>query len=184
MVRFSLSVGVLLATAVAALGQRHTPASPHPSAQLKAQHPHGGKPGAGKPLPLPDTPVQKLLSMPPGERQRFLEQLPPERRARIEDRLRQFNALPPEQQQRLTERFQMFRNLPPAQQEEYRNVFRRFREQPEQRRPALRREIQQLQSMNQQGRAARLESDEFRNRFSPEEQDIVRRMAELGPRPE
>ena len=78
----------------------------------------------------------------------------------------------------------MFRNLPPAQQEEYRNVFRRFREQPEQRRPALRREIQQLQSMNQQGRAARLESDEFRNRFSPEEQDILRRMAELGPRPE
>ena len=69
---------------------------------------------------------------------------------------RQFQRLPPEQQAALQERYQVFNKL------------------PQERRTAIRMELQQLRTMRPADRAARLNSDEVKQNFSPEELSILR----------
>lgn len=110
------------------------------------------------PLPVPQ--LQRLMQMSPEQRERALAQLPPDRRAEVEQRLgqldKQFQRLPPEQQAALQERYQSFNKL------------------PQERRTAIRAELQQLRTMRPVDRAARLNGDEVKQNFSPEELSILR----------
>lgn len=110
-----------------------------------------------KMVPLPAPAVERFLQMSPEDRERALSQLPPERRQQLEQRLDRLQQLPPEQAQRLQDLYPAFMNLRPA------------------RRQAVRQEIQQLRLTRPALRRDRLNSDE--RDFSPEEMDILRRVA-------
>jgi hypothetical protein len=132
-------------------------------------------PGAGLTI------LDRLDRMSPEERKRALDRLPPERRARIEQRLNAFQSLPPAVRQRLRRQLEWFRQLPQERQEAARSLFQRFRALPPVRRQALNREARRLLELDQTARGARMDSPAFRNRYTPEEQGMLRDMLTLPP---
>jgi hypothetical protein len=123
----------------------------------------------------------RLLGMPPEQRQRELGKLAPARRAQLEDRLEKFNRLPQAQKDRLRTQAEMFQSLPPERQDEVRTMFRRLNSLSEDRRVPVRRELRQLRAMSEAGRTARMNSDEFRNKYSPSERQILENLTTLIP---
>jgi len=139
------------------------------------------KPGPrhhGKGPPPNFSALDRLNRMPPRQRERMLDRLPPERRHEVERRLREFNDLPPGEREALRQRFESFQRLPPERQDEARRVFRRFSELPEDRRRAIQDEIDSINRMTPEERSKRAGSAEFREKFSPQERRLMREMWE------
>jgi hypothetical protein len=144
-----------------------------------------GQPPQHLPLgPPPNlTMLDRLERMSPEELERLLEKLPPERRKRIEERLRRYESLTPEQRERLREQFERFRQLPPERQQAVRQLFQRLSQLPEDRRRAVRRGVWELQMLDQTRRPIRMDRPWFRNRYSPEELQMIRELLEAAPAP-
>ena len=104
-------------------------------------------------------------------------QEPPERRRELQQKLQQYRSLPPEQRQQLRDRYQAFSQLLPEQQSHARQLFRQFNSLPEDRRPIVRREYEQLRSMSEPERNAHMNSEAFRSRFNPAEQQMLQDLA-------
>ncbi len=109
-----------------------------------------------KMVPLPAPAVERLLQMPPEDRERALSQLTPERRQQVEESLNRLQQLSPDQRQRLQDVYPAFLALRPV------------------RRQAVRQEIQELRQMKPVERKDRLNSDA--GSFSPEEMGILRQV--------
>jgi hypothetical protein len=131
--------------------------------------------------PQARTPIDRWNQMSPEERERELAKLPPERARQIRERIRRYNQLPPQVKRALREGYQKFAELPPDKQEIVRQRMREFRELPLERRPLVRREIGQLRALPEAQRVSRMNSEEFRGQFSPQEQEIIRDMTEYLP---
>ncbi len=141
-------------------------------------------PEAGMPRALAGpTILDRLEQMTPAQRQRLLEKLPPERRKRLEARLRAYESLPPAERERLRRQFDTFRALTPEQKQNARRLFRRFMELPPGRRQVLRQEARRLGQMPWPRRQARMSSPDFESRYTPEERRILRALAALTPNP-
>ncbi len=143
----------------------------------------GAGPGARRPAaarPMPPA-FERLSKMSPEQRQRVLEKLPPERKKQVEQRLEQYNKLSPEERERLREQYDVFRSLPPERQDAARRAFHRFNNLPDDRRPVVRQEFQKLRALPDDERRARMNSDEFRNKYSRNEQQLLADMTELLP---
>ena len=110
-----------------------------------------------KMIPLPAPAVERFLQMSPADQERALSRLAPERRQQVEERLRKLQQLPPDQMQRLQDVYPAFENLRPVRQQ------------------AVRAEIQELRKTRPAFRKERLNNDA--RDFSPEEMDILRRVA-------
>lgn len=136
------------------------------------------------PLPKPGTMIERLNRMTPEERQRALDRLPANRRARVEERLNRLNAMPPEARERLRGQYEEFQKLPPERQESFRRAFREFNQLPRERKPAVRRSVVRLRNVTPEERNATLDSDAFRSRFNESERQIIRDLAERPPAPE
>jgi len=134
-----------------------------------------------KPQKAEKTPIDEFQTMSPQERQRALDRMPPAQRKKLEERLQKFNELPAEQQRTLKNMYNRLNELPPGRQDAVRKSMNQFSEQPFERRNAMRQELKSIGELPEQDRAARLASPEFRSKFSPKEQDIVRDMSELLP---
>lgn len=119
------------------------------------------------------TAVDRFNRMSPEERQKALAKLPPERRKRIEDRLNRYNSLTPDQRRELRYRYQAFNQLPPDKQNQARRLFRQFGELAPERQAPLRQEFESLRSMPDAERRARMNSDEFRNKYDGHEQKLL-----------
>jgi hypothetical protein len=144
-----------------------------------------GRPGAGRPLGPPINAIDQWNSMSPKQRERALQKLPPERQKRIREQIDRFNSLPPEERERLRARYQRFSALPPETQDNMRREMRKFRDLPPERRSALGREMRRLREMPEADRQARVDSEEFRSRYSPEEREMLQDLSEnLPPPPE
>lgn len=129
--------------------------------------------------------VDRLSRMSPEERRRALKDLPPERQKRIEGRLEKYNSLPPEQRRRLHERYESFSQLPAEKKDQARRLFRKFSNLPEERRQLLRSELEHLREVPDAERRARINSDEFRNKYTLSEQQLVEDLTEiLSPPPD
>jgi hypothetical protein len=100
--------------------------------------------------------LERFLKMTPEEREKALSRLPPERRAVIEQRLQRYENLTPEQKERMNQRLDSFQSLRPA------------------RRIAVRQELQRLRQMSFAERRKTLNSEEERQKFSPEEYQLLR----------
>src|SRR5262245_26492977 len=139
---------------------------------LDAQRPKGGPPGATARKGNRNI-VDKWNRMTPDERQKALEKLPPERRQKIEQQLNRYNNLSPEERRQLRNRYQMFNQLPPEKQNQARRLFRLFGELPQERQGMVRGEFETLRAMPEADRRARMNSDEFRNKYNSREQKIL-----------
>jgi hypothetical protein len=100
--------------------------------------------------------------LPPGERERALQNDPG------------FRRLSPEQQQLLRQRLQHFFSLPPGQKQEARGVFSRMQQLPPDRRRMVTTAIRDLRAMPPGQREQIIDSNRFKGMFSPEERDIMR----------
>jgi hypothetical protein len=117
----------------------------------------------GKMAPLPAPQLQRLMQMTPEQRERALSRLPPDQRQDVEKRLNQFET--------------QFRKLPPEQQAALQQRYQAFSKLPQERRTAIRQELQQLRSMTPAQRADRLNGEDEKQSFSPEELGILRGVA-------
>jgi DNA-directed RNA polymerase subunit F len=166
-----------------------------PQRQQKAQPPPppsaAGRSGAAPQRPLnpnnPGTILDRWNAMTPAQREKALAKLPPERQKQIRERVQRFNQqfsqLPKDDQQRLREGLQKINRMPPAEQQAIRTDFRRFGQLPPDRRQALQREFAKLRKMPESERINYLASDQFRSRFSPDEQQIAQNISKVYPDP-
>src|ERR1700683_5648224 len=156
-----LSSILMLGLAMSLLGQ-HQMGRAAPKAA-----PGAGAPGSNKNR---RTIVDKWNRMTPEEREKALSRLPPERRKKIEDQLNQYNSLSPAQRRDLRSRYAGFNQLPPEKQNQARRLYQQFGRLPEDRRAPVQSEFENLRSMPEAERNARLNSDEFRNKYTAGEQ--------------
>lgn len=140
--------------------------------------PRGPKGPPRRPPPGPAA-IERFNNLPPGQRERLLERLPPDRRRAFEDRVERYNRLSPEEKERLQDRYDRFRQLPPDRRDEARRVFSRFRQLPEERQALIQTEIQALGKMAPEARQDHTDSAEFREKFSPEERRIIRDLSRV-----
>jgi hypothetical protein len=126
-------------------------------------------------------------NLPPAEQERVLRndpgfrQLPPQRQDQLVDRLRNFNSRPPEERERILNRMRTVENLPQPERQRVRNLYGQMRELPDDRRMAVHQAARQLGAMSPAERERMLNSPQFRRRFSPQEQDLVRGLTRLEP---
>lgn len=141
------------------------------------------KQGIGKKGPLMQRRLEALERMTPEQQERFLNSLPPARRAEAQRQLGKWRELSPEERRRAIGSLQEFRDLPPDRQRRIRTLFAQFNRAPEERRPLLRGELQQLRQMSAEESRARINSDEFRNKYTPAEQQLLSDLSAALPRP-
>ncbi len=132
---------------------------------------------------IEDNSIDRWNQMSPEERERELAKLPPARARMIRQRIQRYNQMNPEEQQALRERYQLFTQLSPEKRQDRPPAYSRTAARltgPRQR--VVHREIQQLRLLPPGQRQARMSSEEFRNQFSPQEQQIVRDLSTYLPR--
>lgn len=130
--------------------------------QAARQAAKAAKQGKQPPLPkmIPNPQIERLRKMSPEEREKALASLAPERRLQIEQRLdnldNRLGRLNDQQRQEFDQRVETFENLRPVRQQ------------------AVRMELQYLRSLRPVDRRAELMSDDFAQKFSLEEQKLIR----------
>ena len=119
------------------------------------------------PKVIPNPEIERLRKMTPEERDQALANVSPERRQQIERRLaqldEQLDRLTDQQRQEFDQRVGVFQTLRPA------------------RRQAVRQELQYLRSLRPLDRRAELTSDDFAQKFSSEEQKLIREVISGQP---
>ena len=175
-------VAVVLCSAPA-LAQRRGGGNPRPHEpkQPPPPHPQQAHPqpnaGRGGPQVRGPRPVEEFIKLSPEEREKELQKLPPERQEKLRQQLQRYDQMPPAQKERL----QRLWALPPERQQQVRQSIRDFSQQPLERRQAMRRQLNQMQSMTPEERSAYFNSPEFKSRFSPEEQEMMKNLREILP---
>jgi hypothetical protein len=160
----------LLAPLVAGQEEARGDAAPRPSAAKKAAG-QNNQPGVQA--------LQRLAQMTPEERQKALANLPPQRRQEILEKFREFQDMPPTAKQRATLEVERLQSLPQPRQNQVRRSLQQFRALPDERKATIRRELGRLSAMPEEDRRARMNSEEFRNRYSPAEQQMIGNLSEL-----
>jgi len=139
-----------------------------------------------KPAPKlanPTTVVQQLMRMTPEERERALEKLPPQRQALIRERLQKFDSLPKAEQERRLRLGEIFASLPLEKQDLVRRQIQAFNQLPDDRRRLVGSAFQRLRRMPEERRQAAIGSEQFRNRFTPAELQMITDLSENLPPP-
>jgi Protein of unknown function (DUF3106) len=197
-----IAVLLLGATVASAQRGRRNPPPPPPPPPQRQGPPQGqapfGTPGAQPPRrgPVFHGPgphfgdwLRNHEKQSPADRLKALEQdpgfqnLPPDVKDRMRNRLQDFNNRPSEQQQQILQRMETFEHLSPDQQQKVRGMFRDFRNLPPERRRALNQGLRFLQDMPADQRQKAVDSDVFRSRFSDQERDLLRGMSAVGINP-
>lgn len=127
------------------------------------------------------SPLDRWNQMSPAQRERALAKLPPDRQKSMVQRLDEFNKLPEAEKDRLRQRYARFAQMPAEKQELLRRQMRNFNQVPPDRRRVLAREIQRLRRLSDEERRAHLASEDFRGRYSAEEQEMLQDLSEYYP---
>jgi hypothetical protein len=157
-------------------------ASPTPKIQRSGQNQAGR--AQGNPNNAPNEQFEKLLKMNAEQRDQFLQTLPPQRRQNFERRLNDYQNMAPARRARVLTRLEMLNSLPPQRRQQVRRSMQLFQDLPEDRRNAVGREIQQMAPMPDEQRREHMNSEEFRNRYSVNEQQMMSNLMEVTPPPE
>jgi hypothetical protein len=183
-----LAGAVLLAAASGVSADQKAAPAPPPKAaakvpaapknQPKNMPKNGAAPKAGGAvLNNPLNPVERLRQLTPAQRERVLEQLPPEKQAQLRKGLAKFDNLPPAAKERIARQSQSLNALPVAKQRIINQGFIGINHLPEDRKKPVARELRLLLDMSAEDRAARLASDNFKKNYSPQEQKILSDLA-------
>lgn len=178
--RRGIQIGLLLACAGAPAlwGQAMRPAgSPKggvPKAFPKGPNPKKGPPGKLNPQVGA---VERLLAMPPEQRDRVLEKLPSGQQEALRRRFEQFDKRPPEERARLLKMWKHLESLSPERREVVTRQMQNFNALPDERRIEMRRALNQLGRMAPEERDKQLADDSFRRRFTAGELQILSDLA-------
>jgi hypothetical protein len=123
----------------------------------------------------------RLLQMTPEQRERALEKFPPERQAQIRERLQRLDSLPPQQKQRRIREYQMLVALPPEKQLLVRRQIQAYNQLPPERKKVVAPELRKLDRMPEADRQERLASDEFKDKFTPPERQMLAVISQYWP---
>jgi hypothetical protein len=175
---FAGAVLLMAADGVSAAAQKAKAEPPPKAAAKMAPAPKGtpkvgGVPKKGPGLINPLNPVQRLAQMTPEQRERVLEQLPPERAAQMRMQLENFDRLPPAAKAKIAQAAQAITSLPPEKQRVINQSMRGMNSLPDERKRPLVKELRSLLDMSPEDRAARLNSPDFKKAYSPEEQKFL-----------
>ena len=166
-----IAVAVLIVCGVASpvAAQQKKPPKPPPPPKSQA-HPAGG---AGKPSAAvqrinenPAGELDRFTKMSPQEREKELSKLPPQRRAAFEQRLADYQRLTPEQQEKFRVKLELMQSLPKDRQN------------------AVKQEIQRILALPGPQRRKVLNSEDFNQKFSPDEQTLIRDRFPNIPKPD
>ena len=145
--------------------------APRPAAEGKANGPNAQP---RQPDNHPGEQVfSKVMRMSPQDRDRALAKLPPARREQIEQRIRNFENLPPAAQERRLDRLERLNSLPLQRQNQVRKSMKDLQQLPDDRKAAVNRELRQMAPMSDDERREHMNTEEFRNRYSPAEQQMM-----------
>jgi len=123
--------------------------------------------------------LRRYKDLPPAQQRRALEndpqfrRLPPQQQARLRNRLQHFSSLPPQQQERVLNRMETWEHLTPNQKRQARQLFQQFKQLPPDRRQAVNRAIRSMRGLTPGQRDQLINSDQYRNAFSPQERSIL-----------
>jgi mRNA-degrading endonuclease RelE of RelBE toxin-antitoxin system len=139
--------------------EKKPPPQPKPpkAAKPPATKPAGGN-NAARPQESPAKELDHFAKMTPEQQSKELAKLPPGRRAQLENRLNQYNKLSPEQQEKFKERLEVMQSLPKDRQN------------------AVKAEIVRLRALPPAERRKAVNGDELAQKFSPDEQRLIRDM--------
>ena len=140
-----------------------------------------GAPKAPNPparLVNPESVAAMLMRATPEQRERALQRFPPERQAQLRKQLAWFDSLPKAQQEIQLQRLERFARLPPDQQLLVRQQMQHLNRLPPARSRLVRQALALLQSLPPAQRAVRMNRPAFRERFSPEEWQIITDLAD------
>jgi hypothetical protein len=153
-----------------------------PAAKPAAQPPNNaGAARGGAKMANPDNPVDRLLRMPPEQRERAIEKLPPQQQANIRKRLENFDKQTAAQKQRQLEHLDEFWTLPPDKQKLVRDQMNAFKALPDARREEVKKAYVRLSRETPEGRNAILARPQFRSRFTPAELQMLTVLPEYWP---
>jgi hypothetical protein len=137
----------------------------------------GGKKGARRAQR-----IDALERMTPEQQERFLNTLPPRRRAEAQRLLGNWRDMSPQERARARRSLGEFRGLPPDRQRRIRMLFVQFNELPAERRPIVRAELAELRRLDPAEIRTRVESEEFRIKYSPVERRLLSDLSAALPR--
>jgi hypothetical protein len=138
--------------------------------------------GAGR-LVNPGNIATRLFHMSPEERDRVLEQLPPQQQENARKTLAWFDGLPPQQQALQLRRLEHFEQLAPQKKAEVKQLVVQANQLPPARKAQVGKALLTLQQMDDQQRETTLRRPAFQNRFSLQELKIIIGLADawMGP---
>jgi len=148
------------------------PERPAPKAEPK------GRPAVG---PGSAENLSKLLKLSPDQRTKALSSLPPARRTQIEKRLNDIQKMPAPEQANALEHLRRMQSLPSQKQQQVRASLRKLAELPQPRQGMVRRQIKQMRALSDVDRRALMNTEEFRSKFTPAEQQMVEDISLVTP---
>lgn len=131
--------------------------------------------------------LRRFGSMPAQDQRQQLQsdptfqRLPKDRQQKLMHRLDSFNRMSPDQKERVLNRMEILEHMTPEQRDRTRQMFQQFRQFDPDSRQRVTGALRRLHSMPPQARQNFYNSDAFRNNYSPQEQNIIKGLGELGP---
>jgi phage-related protein len=123
--------------------------------------------------------LRQHRSLPPEQQRKALESdprfrsLPPQRQQQLRNQLQRFNNMPAQQQERTLRRMETWEHLTPAQKQQARQLHDQMQQLPPERRQAIRNAVQSLRAMPPDARQRTIDSDAYKNHFSPQEREML-----------
>lgn len=117
--------------------------------------------------------LEKLLRLTPEQRNRALSSLPAPRRTQILEKLDNYQKIPPQQRARELDRYQRLQKLPPQKRAEVRAALLKFKDVPDPRHKQIQKQINQMSTLTDSDRLALMNSEEFRSKYTPAEQQMI-----------
>jgi hypothetical protein len=158
------------------------PPAAKPASQPAANNTGGVPKGAAK-MANPDNPLDRLLKMPPEQRELAIEKLPPQQQANIRKRLENFDSKPQAEKDRELQKLNELWSLPPDKHALVSQQIKAFNALPDDRRVIVKQAYVNLSRMTPDQRAERLAKPQFRSRFTPEELQILTVLPDYYPAP-
>jgi hypothetical protein len=177
-------IGVLvLVLALPLMGEQKSPAPKGPALRpgplARKMPPPKGPDPKGPRFANPASAAARLYLATPEQRERALEWLRPEQQESARRNLAWFDGLAKEDQGIVIKRTERFAALAPEKKRAFVLQLQALNRIPQLRKRAITAALVRLQMMPDERRAAILASEEFRSRFSPEEQRMIGDLSEV-----
>jgi replication fork clamp-binding protein CrfC len=152
---------------------------PPPKAQPRGGAPKGGQPKMGPRITNPASQAARLYQLSPEEREQALEKLPAQQQQAIRQQLKYFDSLPKDQQEMMVKRAERLAALSPQERREFQQAFQALNHLPPERRQMVAQALRRLQLLPEAERVIRLNSPAFKNRFTPDELNMIDKLSEV-----